>query len=390
MAITLRAIIEHTQQKFSLKLLSGDAYLDHVVTWVHMAEDSSVAEFFWGNELVVTSGYSSRNEEALVQFISTLSEHRCAGIVLNTGKYIETVSPAVIDFCNQAQTPLFTMPWEMSITEFVQECCFLITKSNHDDLDLAKAVVSAINAPHESGRYRHILSEYFNLDDGFLLISISSDQIERDSILDQRRSLRIHTAMQSYSFPYLVFQNENRFFVLLNQTKLSVAREAAQRILDLSYSAISGLSLNIGIGDPCFGLEHLADCYQSCVSAVRCAALQNLPIVLFRDMGFYRLLYSVSNDALLEAYYRQTLSPLLEYDKARGGCYTETLFRYVFSGGSLQQVAMEMFTHRNTVSYRIGKIRELLKDPLETPADYLPYMIAYHAGLILRHISPLS
>lgn len=196
--------------------------------------------------------------------------------------------------------------------------------------------------------------------------------------------------MQSYSFPYLVFQNENRFFVLLNQTKLSVAREAAQRILDLSYSAISGLSLNIGIGDPCFGLEHLADCYQSCVSAVRCAALQNLPIVLFRDMGFYRLLYSVSNDALLEAYYRQTLSPLLEYDKARGGCYTETLFRYVFSGGSLQQVAMEMFTHRNTVSYRIGKIRELLKAPLETPADYLPYMIAYHAGLILRHISPLS
>lgn len=390
MAITLRSIIEQTQQKFSLKLLSGGEYLDHVVTWVHMAEDSSVAEFFWGNELVVTSGYSSRDEETLLRFISTLSEHRCSGIVLNTGKYIEGVSSTVIDHCNKAQTPLFSMPWEMSITEFVQECCFLITKSNHDELDLAKAVVGAINAPLESGRYHHILSDHFNLDDGFLLISISADQMERDSILDQRRTLRIHTAMQSFDFPYLIFQNEKRFFVLLNQAELSVARAAAQRILETSHSAITGLSLHMGIGDPCFGLERLCDCYHSAVSAVRCAVLQQLPIVLFRDMGFYRLLYSVSNDALLESYYRQTLAPLLSYDIAHNGCYTETLFRYIRCGGSLQQVAAEMYTHRNTVSYRIGRIRELLKNPLETPEDYLPYMIAYHAGLILRLVPPIS
>lgn len=390
MAITLREMIEHTRERFHLKLLSGGDALDYIVTWAHMAEDASVGEFFWGNELVVTSGYSCRDADSLKRFISTLAAHHCSGIVINTGKYIELISEEVISFCNARDIPLFSMPWEMSITEFVRECCWLINKSSRDDADLAQAVIHAIVSPQESGRDQQALGDYFDLEEGFVLVAIQAEQLERDSMLDQLRILRLHTAMQPFDFPYLILHHDKRFCVLMNQTDLSLAQAAAQRILETSHSALPNLPIYLGIGDPFYGLSRLSDCYNTAISAVRCAALQQIPTVRFRDMGFYRLLYSVPDDGLLLNYYQETMAPLLDYDRVHNGCYAETLFRYVLSGGSLQQVASQMYTHRNTVSYRMGKIRELIQVPLETPGDYLPYLMAYHCGLILKQIAPLG
>ena len=37
-----------------------------------------------------------------------------------------------------------------------------------------------------------------------------------------------------------------------------------------------------------------------------------------------------------------------------------------------------MYTHRNTVLYRIGNIKKLLNTSLETPEERLPYQIAFY------------
>ena len=46
----------------------------------------------------------------------------------------------------------------------------------------------------------------------------------------------------------------------------------------------------------------------------------------------------------------------------------DTLQSYLKHDGSIQAVAAELYTHRNTVLYRIGNIRKILGNELKTPA----------------------
>ena len=51
---------------------------------------------------------------------------------------------------------------------------------------------------------------------------------------------------------------------------------------------------------------------------------------------------------------------------------------YLKHNGSIQAVAAELYTHRNTVLYRIGNIRKILGNELKTPEERLPYQIAFY------------
>lgn len=391
MALSIKELIERTQEKFHLKLLCGRSVLDYVVTWVHMTEDASVAEFFWGNEIVVTSGYVAQKEGGFKKFIDTLLEKRSAGIVINVGKYISTIPQDIIDYCDEQGLPLITMPWHMSITAFVRECCNIISKSNRDEDDLARAVLHTIHSPGDSGQDQGQLSGYFREELGFQILAL---RIERPDLLhgmtDQRSALRLHTALRPYDFPYLVFRHHERFFILLNQTERSVGDQIARRVLDTVHETMPELPVCVGVGEPVRSFLKLSDSYHAAVSASRRAALQNLPIVRFRDMGFYKLLYSVADDAILASYYHETMDVLLEHDRKNGSCYVETLFRYLLSDGSLQTVAKAMYTHRNTVNYRMGRIRELLGQELIGQEERLPYLLAYHAGVILKLVEDME
>lgn len=58
---------------------------------------------------------------------------------------------------------------------------------------------------------------------------------------------------------------------------------------------------------------------------------------------------------------------LANYDKEKSGQYCETLYRYLISGNSLKETCEALFTHRNTVLYRIRKIKEDFNIPLDNP-----------------------
>lgn len=390
MALSLREMIDLTQKQYRLHLLAGKQHLDHVVTWVHMLEFTSVTEFFWGNELVVTSGYALQNEDDMFQLIDTLEACRCTGLVINIGKYIQKVSDAVISYCEQKQIPLLIMPWEMYITEFVRDCCSLINQSSRDEELMAQTVLQVIQSPQLAEANREKMEDYFHEEMGFRMIAIRTERSRQPGIVsDQRRVLRLHTALRTFQFPYLVFRYEKRFVVVLNEKSREAAEKAVRRILRAIQSVFAGLPIHIGISEPVDTYKHLTDCFHGAISASRRAELQKRSVVWFQDMGFYKLLYSVPDDMLLQSYYYEVMGPLLEHDRTNQSVYTETLFRYLLYDGSLQEVAARMFTHRNTVNYRMGKIRELLGCSLSTQKERMPYLIAYHIGVMLKFTEEL-
>lgn len=390
MALTLRELYNEMRERFHLECLaSNNDALDHVVTWVHLAEDVSIADFFWGNELLVTTGYGAKDATGLLRMAQRLNEKKCSGLVINLGKYFTEAPEEVVQFCEKNRMPLFAMPWEFSVTAFVRACCSRIDESSHDMDRLARAVINIILSPNAAGSYTARLLDYFDNDAGYQMLVVFVEVPDSDRRLGiHRAELRFHTALNKWGFQYLVFTYEQRFVLLLNQKDTAVTEEIARTVLD-TYRATYGYEeenprISIGIGSPVADVTKLDAAYYSAVSAVRRAQLTHTDLVLFRDMGFYKLLYSIPDDTLMLDYYHEVMGPLLEHDRRHGSNYKETLFRYLLHDGSLQAVADEMYTHRNTVNYRMGRIRELLGNPLATHSDCLPYLLAYHIAVILK------
>ena len=42
-----------------------------------------------------------------------------------------------------------------------------------------------------------------------------------------------------------------------------------------------------------------------------------------------------------------------------------------------------MYTHRNTINYRIRKIKEILNSEIETPEERFQYQLAFHIKKML-------
>ena len=125
-------------------------------------------------------------------------------------------------------------------------------------------------------------------------------------------------------------------------------------------------------------ISKLAVTYKRAIYAVRRAVGTKSSVVAFDEMGLYRLLYSVPDAELLSQMSNEQLAPLIAYDEKHNANYVETLGLYLESGGSIQAVAEAMFTHRNTVIYRVSNIKKLLGSELDTEEERMKYKIAYY------------
>lgn len=390
MAITVRELIESQKNQFSLKILAGEKGIDFTCTWVNMVEDITVVDFFWGNELVVTSGYLMRTEEELLDTVHSYIEKNCVGALINIGPYIRSVPQSVIDFCEQESFPLLEMPWDKSMIEFVKESCSQIVRSEIDEERLGNCVMHMIRFPEDNGENMEILQNYFHEADGFhfLAMNIFVEEVQNKKRLDQRIQLRMRTSMQRFDIPFLIFKDRWYWVMVLNTGDAELARQVSDTIRMNILNRFTGSHMFTGVGEPVYKINRFNFAFQSASAARRQGTLKKEAVTIFKNMGFLKLLYTVSDDEILKNYYYECLGPLLEYEKKtkKEGVFTETLFRYLLEDGSLQRVAKAMYVHENTIYYRMNKIRDILDNPLSTSEDRQPVLMAYYCGVILKKI----
>lgn len=78
--------------------------------------------------------------------------------------------------------------------------------------------------------------------------------------------------------------------------------------------------------------------------------------------------------------YRSLILPqvkaLAACDREKGSQYCETLYYYLTCGRSLKDTCEALFTHRNTVLYRIHKMQEDFAVPLDDPASHTALLLS--------------
>lgn len=127
-------------------------------------------------------------------------------------------------------------------------------------------------------------------------------------------------------------------------------------------------NLKVGISDTFSDLYQLRKYYLQSARALYIAGKLN-PRELFSNYDgyrFYDMVLSIArNPDELARFYCSDFIKIMKYDKKHNTQYLETVFQYLQCNRNLGETAEKLFIHKNTVSYRIGKVREIFNIDFE-------------------------
>ncbi len=112
--------------------------------------------------------------------------------------------------------------------------------------------------------------------------------------------------------------------------------------------------------------------------------LDSSRVLAFGDLGVYRLLILLRESQELWEFYRLTLAALAEYDREQGAELLKTLDVFFDNLGNLARTAEALHVHRNTLLYRIGRIREISGLDPDQADERLAMWIALKAHRVLQ------
>ncbi len=135
--------------------------------------------------------------------------------------------------------------------------------------------------------------------------------------------------------------------------------------------------VEIGIGRNYKDSGELWKSYREAKRAIRSIAMdEERNVMHYSDLGIYKLLTYEELKPEINEFYKEILRPLVEYDKEKNTELVLTLKSYFLYGGNSKRISKEMFTHYNTIVYRIQRIQEITNADLEDHNDRLNLEIA--------------
>ena len=379
MGFTIQDMMIASEERYRMKYLAGKDGWSNSISWVHLVEDTTIIRHFWGKELAVTTGLGFPTQEAIMELASHLVQRHAAGLIVNTGNYIEKLPDSLLAYCEENHLPLLTVPWEIHLSDMMKDFSIRIFVQESTDEEVVNALIAAVEQPDNQDAYRKKLLPHFDVDGTFQVMLIASEGLDSMDTVDRRRlSYRLQMYLEQITHNGSFFYYNSFFVLVVNAIRQELLIELGEGMLNRAHKRMPDRPFYVGIGSLVTDIESLAVSYRRAEAAARMAMRTKTTLLQFDGMGMYRLLYSCTDTGLLAQIQRDTLSVLEEHDRRHNSNYVETLQSYLEFDGSIQAMAQNMFTHRNTIIYRMNNIKKLLGTELATPAERLPYQIAFY------------
>lgn len=128
----------------------------------------------------------------------------------------------------------------------------------------------------------------------------------------------------------------------------------------------------VGVGSHHAREDELRQAVMECLYAERFAYLKGKEEIFFDDMGVYQILFPYYKESWMKEYSRRFLGKILEFDREYDGELFQTIRIYIEQSGDIHAVSEKMHVHKNTIRYRINKVREMLN--MEEDPTFLEQM----------------
>lgn len=133
--------------------------------------------------------------------------------------------------------------------------------------------------------------------------------------------------------------------------------------------------LKVIISDPINSLFELPELYRTAHEALEMLIEADLGNMFVSSVANLRTPLMLKNLSHRKDLIPPKLINLAEHDKSKDTMYLETLYYYLISSRSLKKTCDALFTHRNTVLYRIRRIQEDFLIPLDDAAMHTELLL---------------
>lgn len=238
---------------------------------------------------------------------------------------------------------------------------------------------------------RHIIERrlknlHYRLLGKFFIVTIQSSQNQFtgqdiDLLSSQLQSILTNNIYAFYA---------NSFVILLNRKVEAALGEYTEEILR-HYAAVNNLT--VGISNAFFDLTDIKRFYHQAERAAnlgeRYPKMHNLkPLYYYRDYAYLEMLEICHTKANLMDFCHPCLLTLLDYDSKSHSDMMDTLYEYLENSANTQRTAKSLYIHKNTLLYRLERIRSIIGNDLSSGEDLFMYHLSFRVLIYLGLFSP--
>ncbi|OCW24708.1 PucR family transcriptional regulator ligand-binding domain-containing protein [Pseudomonas sp. S3E12] len=378
----------------SMRLRAGAAALDNVVRWPYVAENSGIAEWVLGGELVFVTGINHPRDEAnLLQLLDEACQRQVAGLVILTGAaYIQAIPQRLLDAAEAAGMPLIEQPYSLKMVLVTQAIGSALIqseqlgRSRHDVLErlLSGDYQSLDLLLHRAVQLNMPLAGHWQVAqlqlEGSELLFAQGDAAQVEAQLARQHDA-ISRRLRQLSAVLPVLGRAGQWTLLLpapDAVTALVNRQQLANWLNPLNLRLAPLKLFIGLSAAAHPPARLAqaqdEARQALVAARRFS--ERAGLCVYDELGVLKLLSGVRDRALLDQFLNERLGPLLRHDLHHGPSLMPTLEAWFHENGNLVAAAQRLALHRNTLTHRVQRIEALCGLTLDNAYDRLDIGIA--------------
>ena len=378
-----------------LKLKAGENGLEQSVRWIYFADclqcvksEYRIENYIHGGEFVVLTNPSVTDDSRkLLELIRQMYEHGITALGINEGQ----ISGELMRYCEEKNLPLFELPEKYPLIDLSQIICRKLVLEENDRNAAEQLFSSILDAEHLSRERVMAQARYLDIDlEGSFFVAefaFASENTEsgweNEDSLAAGRNVKpmIRAELSGYiKQDILILPQAGSILALIpdRDAEESHIKEIFSRIVDRAQREY-GINLMIGVGNSRAYLDEIKTSRNEAASALRAAEVSGSEgnIFFYREQGLYTLLLHVDDSRILDIYVEEKIGKLLRADEINDGNLSETLENYLNCSCNAKKTAEEMFLHRNTLNYRLKKIREILDCDLEKLDTCLELKLAF-------------
>lgn len=351
-------------------VIAGSRGLSREINSVNSFDAPDVMSWLKPGELVLTSGYVFDHSFNLVELVEELAKRNCSGLAIKVSK----LPAEMLETANKLNLPIIEIPDNISISDLlvpILRQLFIYQGQQHDQDKKNVFIKQLIHREIKNGDA--IFAEggtlSFNLTKAYACLCITPSLFSSKFKIDLVHLFeKINKIGKELGYQPFIGEFERMTIIILQAScslDESLPYQFAFKIKEeISYIVNKEFlesPLRIGIGTYKISILHFFQSYDEACQAIKIGSKisPNQTIYDYASYQTYAVL-QYTPQQVTENFIRTTLGPLIEYDKESNSNLIKTLDVYLEKCLSPAETARELGVHRNTIHFRLAKIKELL------------------------------
>lgn len=312
---------------------------------------AEVPNSFQKNALVLSSLlFLKYQPEYFINVIKKLIDYRTSGLAVKS-IILKDLPKDVIDYCNKHSFPVFLFSENDG---YFENIITFITDEIRQSADYThfEEKLSLLSQDNLSGlEVQRIAMELFpNLELPYKLAAINP-QLNETAFYKKLKHFHKVMKVPVYSFC-------NIYVTALPAGTSQIYHDKFQTVINSLY--LNEKSCYTGYSDIHDKMDEFHYAFNECFYACTYAQKQKLPQITFNQLGLSQILYPYRNNYWMNRYCSQILHTIQSYDRKHHSSLMETAIIYVKNGADTIRTSQALHVHKNTVHYRINKLKELI------------------------------